>query len=696
MSGLKTYQLDFAGKPVIFEFGKLAGQADGAVTVRYGDTVVLATAVVSDKPREGVNFLPLTVDYEERMYASGKISGSRFIKREGRPSEEAVLTARLIDRSIRPLFPKNFFYDIQVIITVLSADLENDPDIISLIAASAALSISKIPWGGPIAACRVGLGSNGFFLNPLEQELPESDLDLVVSVSEKAVVMVEAGAKEVEEAKMLEAIKFGFERSAPLIALQKKIQAEIGEKKLEIKETEEQELANRLKNFVGSKMEAAILGSKSERNELLELLLEEAIGNLVTEDDLEGQAAIKGFFEELVKKEVRRIILEKGQRPDGRRFDEIRPISCEVGLLPRPHGSGLFNRGQTQVLTVATLGSMGSAQLIDTMEEETTKKFMHHYNFPPFSTGEARPLRSVGRREIGHGALAERALSYVIPSDKEFPYTIRLVSEVLSSNGSTSMASVCGSTLALMDAGVPIKEPVAGVATGLVISGEKNVILSDIQGIEDFSGDMDFKVAGTKKGITALQLDVKIPGISFEIIGETFARAKRDREFILGKIQETIASPRKELSKYAPRVLMVKINPEKIKDIIGPGGKTINKIINETGVDIDVEQDGRVMVYSSKKEACERAMEEIKALTEEVEVGKIYKGKVTRTVDFGAFVEILPKQEGLVHISQISDKRVAKVEDVLRVGDEVRVRVIEIDSLGRINLTMKGVMQDSK
>jgi len=690
----RTFKTNLNGKELEIGVGKFANQADSAVTARIGGTMVLSTVTIAEEIREGVNFLPLVVDYEERMYASGKILGSRFIKREGKPTDEAVLTARAIDRSIRPLFPKNYFYDVQVIVTVLSADLENDPDFISIIATSCALLLSPIPWKGPIGAVRVGRKDNRFILNPLNSELSESDLELLLVGSEKGIVMIEAGAKEISEKDMIEAINFGLKGTLPLINFQKEIIKEFSISKQEINEEEFQdpELAERIKEILGNKLEEAIFQSKSERAEAIENLFEQLTEELKEEfPEEEDQLKLRDIFDLVVKKEIRKII-KSGKRPDGRRFDEIRPISCEVGLLPRVHGSGLFNRGETQVLTATTLGSTGRAQLIDTMEEETTKRFMHHYNFPPFSTGDVKPLRAPSRREIGHGALAEKALNPVIPEKDVFPYTIRLVSEVLSSNGSTSMASVCASTLALMDAGVPIKRPVAGIAMGLV----DEIILTDIQGIEDGAGDMDFKIAGTERGITALQLDIKIPALEVKLISEIFKKAKEARDYILSKIKECIPAPRKKLSPFAPRIGTIKIKPEKIRDLIGPGGRTINKIISETDVEIDIEEDGTINVCSHDEASLEKALKMIKEVTAEVEVGKIYKGRVTRISDFGAFVEVLPYQEGLVHISELSDQRVKRVEDVVKVGDIIPVKVIGIDPFGRITLSLKRAKKTEK
>ncbi|MBM2827140.1 MAG: polyribonucleotide nucleotidyltransferase [Dehalococcoidia bacterium] len=687
-----VFERNIGGKPLTVSTGKLAFQAGGAVTVQYGETIVLVTACVSPQPRAGVDFLPLTVDYEERLYAAGKIPGG-FLRREGRPSQEATLTARLTDRSIRPLFPKGFRNDVQVVVTVLSADQENDPDILTIIGASCALAISDIPFSEPISAVRVGLIGDRFCINPTYNDLQKSLLDLVVAGTASAIVMVEAGSIEVSEHQVLEAVKFGQEVNQEIIALQHELISACGQPK---KPIEDKRIESGTASAIAGKMQDIVqdmmsVVAKSEREEELASRKEELverIGDEFSTDD------IMAVFQSEIKKEIRSRILEQGVRPDGRAPTEIRPISCEVGVLPRTHGSGLFTRGQTQVLTIATLGSSRDEQIVDSLSLDERKRFLHHYNFPPFSTGESRRLGGPGRREIGHGALAERALSYMIPAKEDFPYTIRLVSEVLSSNGSTSMGSVCGSTLALMDAGVPIKAPVAGIAMGLIMGESgKYVVLTDIAGLEDAMGDMDFKVAGTAKGITALQMDIKMLGISYEIIEAALAQARDARLFIMDKMLGAISASRVEVSKYAPRMLKIKIDPEKIRFVIGPGGKTIRSIQDETKVSIDVEEDGTVIIGSSSDEMAQKAIRMIEALTRDVEVGGIYTGKVTRITNFGAFVELMPGKDGLVHISELEDYRVNSVEDVVQLGDEITVIVTEIDRMGRINLSRRAVLQ---
>ncbi len=686
-------QCAIGGRLLTIETGKLAKQADSAVTVRYGDTVVLVTVCMSDEPREGDDFVHLTVDYEERLYAVGKIPGS-FIRREGRPSEQATLAGRLTDRSLRPLLDKNLHNDIQIVVTVLSTDQENDPDILAVNGASAALALSSIPFFGPVAAVRVGYINGSLVLNPTLPQMSGSLLDLVVASTKEAIVMVEAGAREVSEEIVLEAIKFGHEANQELVKFQENLQKSYGKPKIEVKAAE---IAPELKITVASEFgdrlaQAINQKDRGERENAIEAVKQEAIGKL---KESFAETDIVAAIEDYLKKEIRTSILGKRRHLDGRLPEEIRPISSEVGLLPRTHGSGLFTRGLTQVLTITTLGSLRQEQLLDGLGLEETKRFMHHYNFPPFSTGEVKRLGSPGRREIGHGALAERALAPVIPSEDEFSYTIRLVSEVLSSNGSTSMASVCSSSLALMDAGVPIKAPVVGIAMGLV-TGENGsfVILTDIEGMEDAYGDMDFKVAGTSQGITALQLDIKLRGISYEILAEAIKQARSAHFQILDKLKQTLASSRPELSPYAPRMYKITIDPSKIGAVIGPGGRTIRSIIEETKTTIDVENDGAVIIGSPSKEAAERAIEKIESLTREVEVGGIYTGKVTRLSNFGAFVEILPGKEGLVHISELADYHVPRVEDVVKVGDEIMVKVIEIDHLGRVNLSRRAVFSD--
>jgi polyribonucleotide nucleotidyltransferase len=681
------------GRPLAIETGKLATQADSAVTVRYGDTVVLVTVCISDEPRGNGDFVHLTVDYEERHYAVGKIPGS-FIRREGRPSQEATLAGRLTDRSLRPLFDKSLRNDVQVVVTVLSTDQENDPDILAVIGASAALTLSAIPFGGPVAAVCVGYLNGSLVLNPTLPQMSESLLDLVVVSTKEAIVMIEAGAKEVSEEIVLEAIKFGHEANQEIVRFQEGLRQVHGKPKMEMKaDGIAPELIAALTSEFGDKLTQAISQTeRAEREHMIEVVKREAIEKL---KETFPEADIIAGIEDQLKKKARASILERKQHLNGRQPKEIRPITAEVGLLPRTHGSGLFTRGLTQVLTITTLGSLRQEQLIDGLGLEDTKRFMHHYNFPPFSTGEVKRLGSPGRREIGHGALAEKALAPVIPSEGEFSYTIRLVSEVLSSNGSTSMASVCSSTLALMDAGVPIKAPVVGIAMGLVTGEDNNyVILTDIEGIEDAYGDMDFKVAGTSQGITALQLDIKLKGISYEIVAGAIRQAREAHMEILDKLSQAISASRPELSPYAPRMYKLTIDPSKIGTVIGPGGKTIRSIIEETKVTIDVENDGTVIIGSSSKEAADKAIEKIESLTREVEVGAIYTGKVTRLTNFGAFVEILPGKEGLVHISELADYRVAKVEDIVKVGDEIMVKVIEIDHMGRVNLSRRAVFSD--
>jgi len=688
----EQFKTQIAGRELIVETGKMAQQANGAVLIRYGDTVVLATACASKKPREGVDFLPLTVDYEERLYSVGKIPGG-FIKREGKPSEKAILSARLIDRPLRPLFPKNFRNDVQIVATVMSVDQDNLPDVVAINGASIALCISDIPFDGPIGAVAVGLVDGKFIINPTVAEAEKSKLHLVVAGTSDAVMMVEAGADEVTEEEMLDAIMFGHEEIKKIVAFQEEIVAKIGKTKMEVPEIEiDEELERAVREFATPEILKAIrIYDKQEREEYITKINEETLNHFI-ETYPEREKEIADILYNILKEEVRKMITYEGIRPDGRTSTQIRPISCEVGILPRTHGSGLFTRGQTQVLTVATLGALGDVQILDGLGIEESKRYMHHYNFPPYSTGETKVLRGPGRREIGHGALAERALEPMIPSEEEFPYTIRLVSEVLSSNGSTSMGSVCGSTLALMDAGVPIKAPVAGVAMGLIKQDEKVTILTDIQGIEDFLGDMDFKVAGTAKGITAIQMDIKIKGIGESILRQALAQAREGRLFILNKMLEVISEPRKNLSPYAPRIFSITIDPDKIREVIGPGGKMINKIIAETNTKIDIEDDGRIYIAAPDETSGKKAVAIIEKLTQDVEVGKIYLGKILRITPFGAFAEILPGKEGLIHISKLSNGRVKRVEDVVKVGDEILVKVTDIDKHGRINLSHKDAL----
>ncbi len=678
--------------PISIETGKLAGQAGGAVTLRCGDTLLLATATMSKEPREGMDFLPLTVDYEERLYAAGRIPGS-FFRREGRPHEAAILICRLTDRSIRPLFPKDLRNNIQVIVTALSHDQEHQMDVLAMIGASAALTISDIPFMGPVGAVRVGYIDGQLVFNPTISQMEESSLDLRLAGTADAIMMLEAGADEVSEELILEAAQAGHEAMQPIIALQEEMRRQVGKPKSEyqpvaVSERVRQVVTERVGGQIAEVLDQT--SEKEERRKALDSMEEEILADLGGEFQ---EKDIKAVFHDLMRDEVRRQILDHGIRPDGRPPEKVRAISCEVGISPRAHGTGLFNRGETQVLTISTLGTPREEKPLDGLYPEESKRFMHHYNFPPYSTGETRWLRGPGRREIGHGALAERALLPMIPPEDEFPYTIRLVSEVLSSNGSTSMGSVCGSTLALMDTGVPIKAPVSGIAMGLVKDGDKYRILTDIQGLEDHLGDMDFKVAGTRKGITALQMDIKVKGISYEIMSQALAQAQEARFFILDKMLEVLPEPRPEMSPYAPRITIIKIDPEMIGAIIGPGGKTIRGIQEETGVKMDVEDDGSVYIASADGPSAQRAQEMVEALVEKPEVGKIYTGKVVRIQDYGAFVEILPGKDGLVHISQLADYRVPSVEDVVRLGDEIMVMVIDIDHEGKIRLSRQAVLE---
>lgn len=688
----KQFRYNLAGSDLVVTIGKVAEQANGACLLQYGDTVVLVTATASKEPREGIDFFPLSVEFEERLYSVGKIPGG-FIKREGKPSDKAILTARLIDRPIRPLFPEGYRNDVQVIATVLSVDQDHTPDIVGMIGSSIALSISDIPFNGPTGSVSVGYINGELIINPNAEQREKSDLNLTVSGTKDAIMMVEAGAKELPEKIMLEAIMLAHEEIKKLCEFIESIQKEVGKEKQDyIVFKPDEEIAKEVRDYAKEKLiEAIRTVEKNEREENIDRVMEETVEYFI-EKYPDNEKDVRETLDQMLKEEVRRLIIEEEIRPDNRKIDEIRPITCEVGLLPRTHGSGLFKRGQTQVLTVATLGAASDVQIIDGIGEEESKRYMHHYNFPPYSVGETRVLRGPGRREIGHGALAERALEPVIPSEDEFPYTIRLVSEVLSSNGSTSQASVCGSTLALLDAGVPIKKPVAGIAMGLIKSENKTVILSDIQGLEDHLGDMDFKVAGTEDGITAIQMDIKISGIDKSILEEALERARQGRLFILKKMSEAISKPREHLSPYAPRIFKMQVNPDKIRDIIGPGGKMINKIIDETNVKIDIDDDGKILIAANNKNDGERAIDLINNVVKEVEVGEIYTGKVSRIVSFGAFVEILNGKEGLLHISNIAHERVEKVEDVLSVGDEILVKVIEIDNQGRINLSRKAVL----
>lgn len=693
--------IEVGGRVLTLETGRMAKQASGAVFATYGDTAVLATATASPEPREGIDFFPLTVDYEERLYSVGKIPGG-FIKREGRPSEKAILSSRLIDRPIRPLFPKGYRNDVHIVATVLSVDQDNPPDVLAMNGASAALHLSHIPFLGPIGAVTVGLVDDEFVINPTVEQEEKSLLHLTVAGTKDAVMMVEAGAKEVPEEVILEAIMYGHSEIIKIVEFIEEFRQEALAQGLAVEKQEpilqeiSQELEEDVRAFAQEKLLAAVqTKEKHEREEKIQGVKDETLLHFA-EKYPEETKDINTVLDTMLKEIVRKLITVDKIRPDGRALDEIRPITCEVGVLPRTHGSGLFTRGQTQVLSVVTLGAIGEEQIIEGLGVEESKRYLHQYNFPPYSVGEARPMRGPGRREIGHGALAERALEPMIPSEDEFPYTIRVVSEVLESNGSTSMGSVCGSTLALMDAGVPIKKPVAGVAMGLVKHGEHFSILTDIQGIEDALGDMDFKVAGTKTGVTAIQMDIKIAGIDREILKEALEQARKGRLYIMDRMLEVIEAPRPELSPYAPRIISTTVDPEKIRDIIGPGGKTIKKIIDETGVKIDIEDDGKVFIAAVDVKAAERALKIINNLTREVEVGEIYLGKVQRITSFGAFIEILPGKEGLCHISQLALERVEKVEDVVSVGDEILVKVTEIDRQGRINLSRKEVLKEQE
>lgn len=690
----KRVEMQLGGRRLVLETGRLAKQANAAVMVRYGDTAVLCTVTASSEPKD-LDFFPLTVNYEERLYAVGKIPGG-FIKREGRPSEKAILSSRLTDRPIRPLFPEGFRNDVQVLNLVMSVDQDCTPEIAAMIGTSAALSISDVPFDGPIGGVNVGRINGEFIINPDVAQQAESDIFLTVAGTKDAIMMVEAEANEVPEEVMLEAIMFGHEEIRNIVATIEELVKIAGKEKMEVKlHAVNAEVNTEVRAHAQARLvEAVKIAEKHARQEAIDEVNNETV-EYFTEKYIETPELLKDVKEvlhDIVKEEVRRLITHDKIRPDGRKLDEIRPIDCDTSLLPRTHGSGLFTRGQTQALSVCTLGALGDVQILDGIDLTETKRFMHHYNFPPFSVGEARPLRAPGRREIGHGALGERALSKVIPSETEFPYTIRLVSEVIESNGSTSQASICASTLAMMDAGVPIKAPVAGVAMGLIKDGDHVSILTDIQGMEDHLGDMDFKVAGTASGVTAIQMDIKIAGIDRQILHEALQQAKEGRMHILGKMMEAISEPRANLSKYAPKIIIMNINPDKIRDVIGAGGKIINKIIEETGVKIDIEQDGRVFIGSSDEEMIQKARSIIEGIVREVQVGEIYVGTVRRIEKFGAFVEILPGKDGLVHISQLSTERVAKVEDVVAVGDTITVKVTEIDQQGRVNLSRKAVL----
>ncbi|MGO4348022.1 polyribonucleotide nucleotidyltransferase [Paenibacillus sp. MCAF9] len=691
---VQRIEMMVGGRPLSIETGRLAKQANAAVTVQYGDTVVLCTVTASAGPKD-LDFFPLTVNYEERLYAVGKIPGG-FIKREGRPSEKAILSSRLTDRPIRPLFPEGFRNDVQVMNIVMSVDQDCSPEIAAMIGTSAALSISDVPFDGPIGGVNVGRVNGEFIINPTVEQSVETDIFVVVAGTKDAIMMVEAEANEVSEAVMLEAIMFGHDEIKKIVAKIEELQAVAGKPKMEVKlHTVNEQVNADVRAYASAGLVEAIkVEEKHARQDAIDAVNSAAVAHFEEQyiDTPELLSDVKEVLYDIVKEEVRRLISHDKVRPDGRSLDEIRPIDCDVAILPRTHGTGLFTRGQTQALSICTLGAMGDVQILDGISPEETKRFMHHYNFPPFSVGEARPLRPPGRREIGHGALGERALSKVIPSEAEFPYTIRLVSEVLESNGSSSQASICASTLAMMDAGVPIKAPVAGIAMGLIKDGDHFAILSDIQGMEDHLGDMDFKVAGTAEGVTAIQMDIKIAGINRAILEQSLEQARLGRIFILGKMLESLPTTRPNLSKYAPKILTLRINPDKIRDVIGAGGKIINKIIEETGVKIDIEQDGMVFIASSNEEMNQKAKSIIEGIVKEVVVGEIYMGTVKRVEKFGAFVEILPNKDGLVHISQLSNERVAKTEDVVNIGDQIKVKVTEIDGQGRINLSAKILM----
>ncbi|ARJ23374.1 polyribonucleotide nucleotidyltransferase [Bacillus mycoides] len=693
----QVFSIDLAGRQLTIETSQLAKQANGAVLVRYGDTAVLSTATASKEPKN-VDFFPLTVNYEERLYAVGKIPGG-FIKREGRPSEKAILASRLIDRPIRPLFADGFRNEVQVVSIVMSVDQDCSSEMAAMLGSSLALSISDIPFEGPIAGATVGRINGEFVINPTVEQQEQSDMHLVVAGTKDAINMVEAGADQVPEETMLEAIMFGHDEIKRLIAFQEEIVQAVGKEKTAVKLYEvDADLNQAVREMAETDMHSAIqVHEKHAREEAISVVKKRVIEHYEAEEaDADTLGQVSEILYKIVKEEVRRLITVEKIRPDGRKGDEIRPLASEVGILSRTHGSGLFTRGQTQALSICTLGALGDVQILDGLGVEESKRFMHHYNFPSFSVGETRPMRGPGRREIGHGALGERALEPVLPSEKDFPYTVRLVSEVLESNGSTSQASICGSTLAMMDAGVPLKAPVAGIAMGLVKSGEHYTILTDIQGMEDHLGDMDFKVAGTAKGVTALQMDIKIDGLSREILEEALQQAKVGRMHILNHMLSVIAEPRIELSAYAPKIITMAINPDKIRDVIGPSGKQINKIIEETGVKIDIEQDGTVFISSINQEMNEKAKKIIEDIVREVQVGEIYLGKVKRVEKFGAFVELFSGKDGLVHISELALERVGKVEDVVKIGDEISVKVIEIDKQGRVNLSRKVLLKEEQ
>jgi polyribonucleotide nucleotidyltransferase len=688
-------EVSLEGRTLSIEAGRVARAADGAVWVRYGDTVVLVTAVASKQPREGIDFFPLTVDYQERAYAAGKIPGG-FFKREGRPHEKETLAARLIDRPIRPLFPHGYHQDVQIIATVLSADQENDPDVLAVVGASAALTVSNIPFLGPTGCVRIGRLDGRFVVNPTYAQLEQSDMDMVLAGTEPAVVMVEGGAREVTEEVLLEALLFGHRALQPIIQMQRDLARQMGVVKPEfVSAPADPALRARVEELCRPRIrELAFVPEKEEQQARRGMLLGEALATVAGEPPATA-LQVKEIFEELEKEEMRRLILEEGRRADGRSVTEVRPITCEVGVLPRTHGSALFTRGQTQALATTTLGTSEDEQRLDDLEGESFKRFMLHYNFPPFSVGEVKFMRGASRRDIGHGALAERAIQPVLPGKEEFPYTVRIVSDILESNGSSSMATVCGASLSLMDAGVPVRAAVAGVAMGLVKEGEKTAVLTDIQGLEDHLGDMDFKVAGTRAGVTSIQMDIKIQGITEAVLRQALSQARQARLHVLDFMDQALAKARQELSPYAPRIISFKIPVDKIREVIGPGGKIIRGIVEQTGVKIDIEDDGTVAIASVDEAAAQKAMEIIGRIVEVPEVGKVYLGKVVKITDFGAFVEILPGTDGLLHISQISQERIKRVEDVLKEGEEIMVKVIEVDRAGKIRLSRRELLREA-
>lgn len=693
----RRFETKIGNKDLIIETGKFAKQAAGSCTVQLGGTVVLVACVSSKEPKEGIDFFPLTVEYQEKTYAAGKIPGG-FFKREGRPTEKEILTARLIDRPIRPLFPKGFVNEVQIMAIVLSSDGQNDSDVLALIGASCALSISSITFQGPIGAIRVGRVGGEFVVNPTFQQLDESSLDLVIAGTHEGIIMLEGNSNELKEDVVQEAVDFGYKQLESIISLIEDITKECGKGKFSptLKKVDPA-LQSQIEELSSSELDKMnSMATKEERVEAFDILTKDLVAKLVTEEGPHTEGDIKSALTDFEKRKVRRLILEQNKRVDGRNFTDLRSISCEVGVLPRTHGSGLFTRGQTQSLAVTTLGSSADEQMIDALEEKAYKSFMLHYNFPPFSVGEVKPVRGPGRREIGHGALAERALKAVMPSKEKFPYTVRVVSDILESNGSSSMATVCAGALSLMDAGVPIKESVSGIAIGLVKEGQKEILLTDIGGVEDHYGDMDFKVAGTKEGITAIQMDLKIKGISINLLKKGLVQARDARLKILNVMNGIISKPKESVSEYAPKIVTLRINPNKIGELIGPGGKNIKRITAETGATIDIEDDGTVQIAAADSSASEKAVEAVKRITEDVEVGKIYLGKVKKMTDFGVFCEILPGKEGLVHISELADKFVKKIEDEVKVGEEILVKVTEIDSQGRINLSRKQAVEKKR